>query len=86
MTLDFRHLSRALDSMIAEVRRSSKPPAKHGLTYELTPTADFPPLYFDKGCVEAVRGAAKAWACRTWTSSAAPGTTRSSSPNSARPG
>jgi N-carbamoyl-L-amino-acid hydrolase len=23
----------------------------------MTPTADFPPLYFDQGCVEAVRGA-----------------------------
>ena len=32
--------------------------AKHGLSFELTPTADFPPLYFDQGCVEAVRGAA----------------------------
>ncbi|MNJ68357.1 putative hydrolase [compost metagenome] len=32
--------------------------AKHGLSYELTPTADFPPLYFAAKCVEAVRHAA----------------------------
>jgi len=28
---------------------------RHGLSHELTPTADFPPLYFDSRCVEAVR-------------------------------
>ena len=61
MTLDFRHLEPArLDSMIAEVREVIETTCEeHGLTYELTPTADFPPLYFDKGCVEAVRGAAQ---------------------------
>ena len=61
MTLDFRHLDPArLDSMIAEVREVIETTCEeHGLTYELTPTADFPPLYFDKGCVEAVRGAAQ---------------------------
>ncbi|ROM94267.1 Zn-dependent hydrolase [Pseudomonas brassicacearum] len=61
MTLDFRHLEPArLDSMIAEVRQVIDSTCdEHGLTYELTPTADFPPLYFDKGCVEAVRGAAQ---------------------------
>jgi N-carbamoyl-L-amino-acid hydrolase len=32
--------------------------AKHGLTFEMVPTADFPPLYFDEGCVDAVREAA----------------------------
>ncbi|MDO9624096.1 MAG: Zn-dependent hydrolase [Pseudomonas sp.] len=60
MTLDFRHLEPArLDSMIAEVRGVIEATcAKHGLSFELTPTADFPPLYFDQGCVEAVRGAA----------------------------
>jgi N-carbamoyl-L-amino-acid hydrolase len=61
MTLDFRHLEPArLDSMIAEVREVIETTCEeHGLTFELTPTADFPPLYFDKGCVEAVRGAAQ---------------------------
>lgn len=62
MTLDFRHLQPArLDSMIAEVRGVIESTcAKHGLSFELTPTADFPPLYFEPGCVEAVRGAAAA--------------------------
>ncbi len=60
MTLDFRHLQPAqLDSMIEEVRGVIEATcAKHGLSFELTPTADFPPLYFDQGCVDAVRGAA----------------------------
>lgn len=60
MTLDFRHLEPArLDSMIAAVRQVIEATcAKHGLSFELTPTADFPPLYFDLGCVEAVRSAA----------------------------
>ncbi len=61
MTLDFRHLEPArLDSMIKEVRGVIEATcAEHGLSFELTPTADFPPLYFDPGCVEAVRGAAQ---------------------------
>lgn len=61
MTLDFRHLEPArLDSMINEVRGVIDATcAKHGLSFELTPTADFPPLYFEQGCVEAVRGAAQ---------------------------
>ncbi|MDX1724687.1 MAG: Zn-dependent hydrolase [Pseudomonas sp.] len=61
MTLDFRHLEPArLDSMIEEVRGVIEATcAQHGLSFELTPTADFPPLYFDQGCVEAVRGAAQ---------------------------
>ncbi|NQD94629.1 Zn-dependent hydrolase [Pseudomonas sp. CrR25] len=61
MTLDFRHLEPArLDSMIAEVRGVIEATcAQHGLRFELTPTADFPPLYFDQGCVEAVRRAAQ---------------------------
>lgn len=61
MTLDFRHLEPArLDSMIKEVRGVIDATcAKHGLSFELTPTADFPPLYFDQNCVEAVRGAAQ---------------------------
>ncbi|WP_327438044.1 Zn-dependent hydrolase [Pseudomonas donghuensis] len=61
MTLDFRHLEPArLDSMIAQVKAViSSTCQQHGLTHTLTPTADFPALYFDKGCVEAVRSAAK---------------------------
>ncbi|QXI25951.1 Zn-dependent hydrolase [Pseudomonas vanderleydeniana] len=60
MTLDFRHLEPArLDSMIAEVKQVIDSTCEeHGLSFELTPTADFPPLYFDQGCVEAVRDAA----------------------------
>ena len=62
MTLDFRHLQpERLDSMIAEVRQVIAATCeKHGLQYELVPTADFPPLYFDQGCVGAVREAAQA--------------------------
>ena len=61
MTLDFRHLEPArLDSMIAQVREVVESTcAKHGLTFEMVPTADFPPLYFDEVCVDAVRGAAQ---------------------------
>ncbi|SDH45087.1 N-carbamoyl-L-amino-acid hydrolase [Pseudomonas benzenivorans] len=61
MTLDFRHLQpERLDSMIAEVRGVIEATcAEHGLSFELTPTADFPPLYFAPGCVAAVRGAAQ---------------------------
>ncbi|MOA39538.1 putative hydrolase [compost metagenome] len=32
--------------------------ARHGLSWQLTPTADFPPLYFADACVDAVRQAA----------------------------
>lgn len=61
MTLDFRHLEGdRLDSMIAEVREViDSTCAKHGLSFELTPTADFPALYFDRNCVDAVRESAK---------------------------
>ena len=60
MTLDFRHLQpERLDSMINEVRNVIEATcAKHGLSFELTPTADFPPLYFNPDCVNAVRNAA----------------------------
>ena len=60
MTLDFRHLEPArLDSMIAQVRQVIEDTcAQNGLSFDMQPTADFPPLYFDKGCVEAVRDAA----------------------------
>ena len=48
------------DSMIAEVRQViDNTCEEHGLSFELTPTADFPPLYFDPVCVDAVRGAAQ---------------------------
>jgi len=60
MTLDFRHLlPERLDSMIAEVRAVIEATCEqHGLSFELTPTADFPPLYFNPDCVNAVREAA----------------------------
>ena len=62
MTLDLRHLEgEQLDSMIADVRAVIDATcAKHGLSHELTPTADFPALYFDRGCVDAVRDSAQA--------------------------
>ncbi|QHG64257.1 Zn-dependent hydrolase [Pseudomonas putida] len=62
MTLDFRHLEGdQLDAMIAEVRGVIEATcAKHGLSHELVPTADFPALYFDRGCVDAVRQSAQA--------------------------
>ena len=61
MTLDFRHLEGdRLDSMIKDVRAVIEATcAKHGLTHELIPTADFPALYFDRGCVDAVRDSAR---------------------------
>ena len=60
MTLDFRHLMpERLDSMIEQVRGVIEATCKqHGLSFELTPTADFPPLYFNPDCVDAVRNAA----------------------------
>ncbi|CAG8865737.1 N-carbamoyl-L-amino-acid hydrolase [Pseudomonas fluorescens] len=62
MTLDFRHLEGDhLDAMISEVRAVIDATcAKHGLSHELTPTANFPALYFDQGCVDAVRASAHA--------------------------
>ncbi|RAS34133.1 MULTISPECIES: Zn-dependent hydrolase [unclassified Pseudomonas] len=62
MTLDFRHLEGdQLEAMIAEVRAVIEATcAKHGLSHELVPTADFPALYFDRGCVDAVRESAQA--------------------------
>lgn len=62
MTLDFRHLQAdQLDAMIADVRSVIDATcAKHGLSHELTPTANFPALYFDRSCVDAVRASAHA--------------------------
>lgn len=61
MTLDFRHLVPAqLQAMVDEVRGViAATCARHGLSHELTPTADFAPLYFDPICVDAVRQGAR---------------------------
>nr|WP_315421276.1 Zn-dependent hydrolase [uncultured Pseudomonas sp.] len=62
MTLDLRHLhADKLQAMVDEVRSVIEASAaRHGLTFELTPTADFPPLDFAPSCVNAVRDAAGA--------------------------
>jgi N-carbamoyl-L-amino-acid hydrolase len=61
MTLDFRHLEgEALDAMVEEVKEAiAITCTANGLEYELLPTADFPALYFDERCVNAVRRAAQ---------------------------
>ncbi|VVO06762.1 N-carbamoyl-L-amino-acid hydrolase [Pseudomonas fluorescens] len=60
MTIDLRHLhADKLQAMVDEVREVIEATAKqHRLSYELTPTADFPPLDFHPSCVNAVRDAA----------------------------
>ncbi|MGI4839952.1 MAG: Zn-dependent hydrolase [Janthinobacterium lividum] len=60
MTIDFRHLhSDKLQAMVDELRQAiDETCAQNGLTYVLTPTADFPPLDFAPECVDAVRDAA----------------------------
>ena len=62
MTLDLRHLhADKLQAMVDEVRSVIEATAKqHGLHFELTPTADFPPLDFAPACVNAVREGAEA--------------------------
>ena len=62
MTLDLRHLhADKLQAMVDEVRGVIEATAaRHGLTFELTPTADFPPLDFAPVCVNAVREGAEA--------------------------
>ncbi|HJH17147.1 MAG TPA: Zn-dependent hydrolase [Pseudomonas lactis] len=62
MTIDLRHLhADKLQAMVDEVRAVIEDSAaRHGLTFELTPTADFPPLDFHPTCVNAVREGAKA--------------------------
>ncbi|AZF06209.1 Zn-dependent hydrolase [Pseudomonas sp. R5-89-07] len=62
MTIDLRHLhADKLQAMVDEVRSVIQTSAaRHGLTYELTPTADFPPLDFNPICVNAVRDGASA--------------------------
>lgn len=62
MTIDFRHLQAdKLQAMVDELRQVIESTcAQHGLSHELTPTADFPPLDFNSLCVDAVRqGAAQ---------------------------
>ena len=61
MTIDLRHLhADKLQAMVDEVRGVIEASATHhGLTFELTPTADFPPLDFHPTCVNAVRDAAQ---------------------------
>ncbi|MFT5722694.1 MAG: N-carbamoyl-L-amino-acid hydrolase, partial [Motiliproteus sp.] len=62
MTIDFRHLSpEVLEVMVTELRLMLDALSERsGLEVELTPTADFPPLAFDPGCINAVRAAAEA--------------------------
>jgi N-carbamoyl-L-amino-acid hydrolase len=57
MTIDLRHLhADKLQAMVEEVRQVIEDTCQqHGLSFELTPTADFPPLDFDPACVAAVR-------------------------------
>jgi N-carbamoyl-L-amino-acid hydrolase len=62
MTIDFRHLhADTLQAMVDDLRQTIEQTcAQHGLSFELTPTADFPPLDFASECVDAVRqGAAQ---------------------------
>ncbi|TKK42039.1 Zn-dependent hydrolase [Pseudomonas fluorescens] len=62
MTIDLRHLhADKLQAMVDEVRSVIEDStARNGLTFDLTPTADFPPLDFHPTCVNAVREAAQA--------------------------
>lgn len=57
MTIDFRHLhADKLQKMVDDLRQVIEQTCQHhGLTFELTPTADFPPLDFAPLCVDAVR-------------------------------
>ncbi|KFE56438.1 Zn-dependent hydrolase [Pseudomonas syringae] len=62
MTIDFRHLhADKLQAMVDDLRQTIEQTCtQHGLSFELTPTADFPPLDFASECVDAVRqGAAQ---------------------------
>ncbi|WP_447927841.1 Zn-dependent hydrolase [Vreelandella sp. EE27] len=61
MTLDMRHWEpEALEAMSREVTQAVEEISKrHGLEYELTPTATFAPEFFDKTCVERVRQGAE---------------------------
>ncbi|BBN55904.1 Zn-dependent hydrolase [Pseudomonas chlororaphis subsp. aurantiaca] len=61
ITLDLRHLhADRLQAMVDEVCQVIEDTCQqHGLGFELTPTADFPPLDFDPACVAAVRQGAE---------------------------
>lgn len=62
LTIDFRHLHvDKLQAMVDQLQRAiDRACEQHGLSYQLTPTADFPPLDFALQCVDAVRqGAAQ---------------------------
>jgi N-carbamoyl-L-amino-acid hydrolase len=62
MTIDFRHLhADKLQAMVDDLQHAIESACEqHGLTWQLTPTADFPPLDFAPQCVDAVRqGAAQ---------------------------
>jgi N-carbamoyl-L-amino-acid hydrolase len=61
MTIDFRHLhADKLQKMVDDLREVIEQTCKHhGLSFELTPTADFPPLDFASLCVDAVRQGAE---------------------------
>jgi N-carbamoyl-L-amino-acid hydrolase len=61
MTIDFRHLhSDQLQAMVEDLQTAiDLACSEHGLTFELTPTADFPPLDFAAQCVDAVRDGAR---------------------------
>jgi N-carbamoyl-L-amino-acid hydrolase len=61
MTIDFRHLhSDKLQAMVDDLQHAIELAcADNGLTCELTPTADFPPLDFASRCVDAVRDSAR---------------------------
>ncbi|VVO28718.1 Zn-dependent hydrolase [Pseudomonas fluorescens] len=61
MTIDLRHLhSDQLQTMVDEVRAVIEASCEqHGLSFELTPTADFPPLDFADECVDAIRQGAQ---------------------------
>ncbi|QZI72988.1 Zn-dependent hydrolase [Pseudomonas protegens] len=61
MTLDLRHLhADRLQAMVDEVRQVIEDSCRqHGLSFELSATADFPPLDFDPACVAAVRQGAE---------------------------
>ncbi len=60
MTVDLRHWrAEVLDGMVAALKAQIADIARRsGVSAELAPTADFPPLHFHDDCVAAVAGAA----------------------------
>ncbi len=65
MTIDLRHFeSETLTAMAEELHQVIQETSqRHGLAFELTPTADFLPEHFADSCVGAVRRAAEAIGC-----------------------